>query len=326
MKRFFIIAIVAVLLIAIIIRNCNNSESYDVDENVECYSLRSTISNNEENVPLTSDSRKTTVAVKQELPDNVPKTQNDALFEIVKLKVSKPEQILKRIGYTTSYNHDTKCPNWVAWHLTAEHTDGPFSRKGVPYYSDYGNVYGLGNVTPETCKNGYFVDMEANEPRQQLSDWTNEYNMSHGHMCPAGDNKWDKAAMNQSFLLTNMCPQDGKLNGGGWKKLEEKCRLWANQYGDIYIVAGPIFHEPISRTLGNGRIAVPDAFFKVILCMHGNPKAIGFLYKNDSSSQSMKDNVYSVDDIENISGFDFFHFLPDNIENSIESVSNINKW
>ena len=60
--------------------------------------------------------------------------------------------------------------------------------------------------------------------------------------------------------------------------------------------------------------------------MHGNPKAIGFLYKNDSSSQSMKDNVYSVDDIENISGFDFFHFLPDNIENSIESVSNINKW
>ena len=237
-----------------------------------------------------------------------------------------PSQILERLGYITSYNHDTKCPNWVAWHLTKERTDGPFPRKGVPYYDENGTAIGIGDVTPETQRGDYFLDLESKEPRQQLSDWTRDYNMSHGHMCPAGDNKWDKAAMNQSFLLTNMCPQDEKLNGGGWKKLEEKCRTWANQYGGIYIVAGPIFNEPITRTLGEGKIAVPDAFFKVVLCLEGTPKAIGFLFKNDSSSQSIKDCVCSVDSVEELTGFDFFYSLPDDIEDVVESDSNLSEW
>ena len=237
-----------------------------------------------------------------------------------------PSQILERLGYITSYNHKKKCPNWVAWELTSAHTDGLFARNGVPYYSEDGSVEGIGNVNQETCRNGYFVDIEAKEPRPRLSDWTRNYNMSHGHMCPAGDNKWDKAAMNQSFLLTNMCPQDEKLNGGGWKKLEEKCRTWANLYGKIYIVAGPIFNKPKTRTLGEGRIAVPDAFFKVVLCLEGAPKAIGFLYKNDSSSQSIKDCVCSVNRVEELTGFDFFNSLPDDIEDVVESDANLAKW
>lgn len=239
---------------------------------------------------------------------------------------SVTEQLLYRKGFVVSYNYETKNPNWVAWHLTREHTDGPYSRKGVPYYDDNGKAIGIGDVTPETCRNGYFLDMESQEPRQQLSDWTREYNMSHGHMCPAGDNKWDKAAMNQSFLLTNMCPQDEKLNGGSWRKLEEKCRTWANQYGGIYIVAGPFFDGAINRTIGEGRIAVPDAFYKVVLCLEGTPKGIGFIYINDSSSQSMYDNVYSIDDVEQITGIDFFPALPDEIEDEVERTTNMEEW
>ena len=123
-----------------------------------------------------------------------------------------PSQILERLGYITSYNNDTKCPNWVAWHLTKERTDGPFPRKGVPYYDENGTAIGIGDVTPETQHGDYFLDLESEEPRQLLTDWpNNEYRMTHGHICPAADNRWSKAAMNQSFLLTNMCPQDGIL-------------------------------------------------------------------------------------------------------------------
>lgn len=235
-------------------------------------------------------------------------------------------QFLKRLAYIASYNRETRDPNWVAWKLTREHIDGPYPREGEPYYDEDGCAYGIGNVSPQTCKNGYFVDLEAEEPRQQLTDWTRDYNMSHGHMCPAGDNKWDRSAINQSFLLTNMCPQDEKLNGGGWQRLEEKCRSWANRFGEIYIVAGPIFHDSITRTLGEGRIAVPDAFFKVVLCLIGTPKAIGFVYKNDSSSQSIKNCACSIDDVEKLTGFDFFYSLTDEIENEIESQYNINNW
>ena len=260
---------------------------------------------------------------------NPSSPQDDELYDTLLITQTNrvaSEQILKRIGYIVSYNNATKCPNWVSWHLIAEHTDGPYSRKGVPYYEDDGTVYGIGSVTPEMCKNGYVVDLESKEPRQLIDDWTGDYNMSHGHMCPAGDNKWNKAAINQTFLLTNMCPQDEKLNGGGWKSLEEKCRKWANHYGDIYIVTGPIFNGSINRTLGKGKIAIPDAFFKVILCLQGEPKAIGFVYSNDSSTQSMRDKVCSVDDIEDLTGFNFFSVLPDEIENQIESVSDYNSW
>ena len=226
-----------------------------------------------------------------------------------------PSQILERLGYITSYNHETKCPNWVAWHLIKERTDGPFPRKGVPYYDEDGIAIGIGTVTPETQRGDYFLDRESEEPRQLLTDWpNNEWHMTHGHICPAADNRWSKAAMNQSFLLSNICPQDGRLNGGAWQKLEDKCRTWAMQFGDIYIVSGPIFSGgKVSRTIGSSKVAVPDAFFKVVLCLEGTPKSIGFLYKNDSSTQSIKNCLCSIDDIEGITGFDFFYSLPDDI-------------
>lgn len=310
MKRFIIVFILVILFLAIVIGNCSD-DSIEIDEPITY--LSSTDDEKEQ------DNKKEQVQ-ETTLPIDTRNIEIPASSHFV------DEQILSRKAYTTSYNCNTKCPNWVAWHLTSEHTDGPFPRKGVPYYSNDGVVEGIGNVTQETCRNGYFVDLDANEPRQQLSDWTRDYNMSHGHMCPAGDNKWDKAAMNQSFLLTNMCPQDEKLNGGAWKKLEEKCRTWANLYGGIYIVAGPIYNEPITRTLGEGKIAVPDAFFKVVLCLEGSPQAIGFLYKNDSSSQSIKDCVCSVDSVEELTGFDFFTSLPDDIEDVVESDANLAKW
>ncbi len=276
---------------------------------------------------------KTDEATKQQIVVDEKASSNSEIwsqevFELLcpEIPAKIPSQFIKRLGYITSYNHNTKCPNWVAWCLTSKHTDGPFPRNGVPYYSNDGVVEGIGNVTQETCRNGYFVDLDANEPRQQLSDWTREFNMSHGHMCPAGDNKWDKAAMNQSFLLTNMCPQDAKLNSGGWNSLEEKCRTWAKIYGDIFIIAGPIYNEPITRTMGTGKIAVPDAFFKVVLCLQGEPKTIGFIYKNDSSSQSIKDCACSVDSVEEMTGFDFFISLPDDIEDDVESDANLAKW
>ena len=73
-------------------------------------------------------------------------------------------------------------------------------------------------------------------------------------------------------------------------------------------------------------MAVPDAFFKVMLCLEGTPKAIGFLYKNEPSSQSIKDCVCSVDIVEELTGFDFFYSLSDDIEDVVESDANLSKW
>lgn len=255
----------------------------------------------------------------------VATTIGDSITSVI-IDVNTPRQLLTRLSYTTSYNKETKCPNWVAWHLTAEHTDGPFPRSGEPYFEN-GEACGIGKVDKDIWKGDYFVDVEVELPRQEHADWAEmPTGMSHGHICPAGDNKWSKAAMNQSFLLTNMCPQDVSLNGGGWKKLEDKCRDWAKKYDDIYIVAGPIFYDEVRRSFGKNKIGIPDAFFKVVLSVNGTPKAIGFIYSNDGTSQSMAKSARSVDEVEEITGFDFFYNLPDSIEDDIESQNNLKDW
>ncbi len=214
-----------------------------------------------------------------------------------------PEQILRRTGYTVSYNSRTLIANWVAWHLTAEHTDGKAKRP----------------------RKAFHEDTEVPEPR--AVDW-DYYNSGYdrGHLCPAADNKWSATAMNESFLFTNICPQDRNLNAGDWGELETSCRRWAKEFGDIYIVCGPILYKGKHKTIGDNKVTVPDAFFKVVLCIQGTPKAIGFIYKNERGNRPQGDYVNTVDDVERITGFDFFPLLPDDVEERIEATCNLDDW
>lgn len=240
---------------------------------------------------------------------------------------SKEEIILHRIAYELSYNMETRQPNWVAWRLTSEHTDGPFPRKGVPYYDESGKAIGISSFSDDIVRGDYFIDMDVPSPRQEHIDWKEHpTGIDHGHMCPAADCKWDKGAINQSFLLTNMCPQDHDLNGGDWDKLENKCRTWAKRYGELYIIAGPIFENNERRCFGINKIPIPDAFFKVILCTSGNPKALGFIFPNNGTYHALQDYVLSVDEVEDSTGLDFFSELPDDIEAEIEAYANLDDW
>ena len=212
------------------------------------------------------------------------------------------EMILKRTAYTVSYNPDLKIPNWVAWHLTAEHADGEVKRF-----------------------NGYLEDEDVPEPRATLEDYKGS-GWSHGHLCPAGDNKWDEQAMKESFLLTNMCPQDRGLNSGVWNRIEMDCRKWAKKYGDVYIVCGPVLLNREHETIGKNKVVVPEAFFKVILCLQGKPKAIGYVVRNNEGKKKRDQFINTVDEVERITGFDFFPALPDDIENEVEAHADINQW
>lgn len=214
-----------------------------------------------------------------------------------------PEQILKRTGYVASYNKTTLLPNWVAWHLTAERTEGSAKRSGVDFAED----------------------TEVPEPR--ATDW-DYYNSGYdrGHMCPAADNKWSKKAMEESFLFTNMCPQNGNLNRGDWNEMEMACRKWAKKYGDLYIVCGPILYKGKHKTIGKNKVVVPEAFFKVVLRTGDDPQAIGFIYKNTSGNRPKDSYVNTVDEVERITGIDFFPSLPDNVEKNVEATADIANW
>ena len=226
-------------------------------------------------------------------------------YELPAPLTDRPEQILKRRGYTTSYNEKTKTPNWVAWHLTKAHTYGDHQRKNEVFFED-----------------------ESIEREKRATD--NDYYNSRydrGHMCPAGDNKWDAQVMRESFLFTNICPQNHGLNKYEWNDLEIQCRDWARQYGAIDIVCGPLFPTTgEQKTIGRNRVWVLESFFKVILCRQGKPKAIGFIYRNEGKKQTREEALRSVDEIEALTGIDFFPSLDDDTESRIEAEAALEDW
>lgn len=214
-----------------------------------------------------------------------------------------PEQILKRTSYIVSYNAETRCPNWVAWRLTSNHTTGDVSRMG----------------------NAFHEDTEVPEPRAYNADFR-ESGYSRGHMCPAGDNKWNREAMYETFLLSNICPQNANLNSGVWNQIEISCRQWAERYGDIYIICGPLFFKSKeTQRIGENNVAVPDAFFKVILCLN-LPKAIGFICRNTDGNQKKDMYVNTLNGVERVTGLHFFPLLDTEKRKLVEDHADINEW
>jgi len=211
--------------------------------------------------------------------------------------------LLQRVGYVVSYNPEMRIPNWVAWHLTPQRLEGSASRKGHPFQTDE----------------------DIPEPRVDTYDYMRS-GYDRGHMCPAADNKWDAEAMRQSFLLTNICPQNHNLNAGDWNEMEMQCRAWAKNWGGVYIVCGPLLYRCQHKRIGEHKVVVPEAFFKVVLCLKGTPKAIGFIYKNEKGNRPKGDYVNTIDEVERLTGFDFFSALPDSLENKIEATANLEDW
>ncbi len=217
---------------------------------------------------------------------------------------SRPEIIVERMGYTLSYNTETNTPNYVAWQLTDEECKGVGERKDE--FSADSELPRKNRVQPWDYKgSGY----------------------SRGHMCPAADMKWSGRAMADCFLMSNMCPQLQALNGGAWAKLENACRRWAQREGSVYICCGPIFDEHPGHIGKDVRIAVPAAFFKVVLCLNpGREKAIGFVYKHTAEKQNMAHAAVSVDEVERLTDIDFFEALPDELESTLEAQCAFKKW
>lgn len=196
-----------------------------------------------------------------------------------------PQQLLSRESYVVSYNRTTKQPSWCMWLLTADHADGD-----------------------EPRSNDFRPDEDVPEPRAELSDYRHS-GWTRGHMCPAGDNKWDAQAQSQTYLLTNICPQDSKLNSGVWNQIESDCRQWAKKLGALYIVCGPLFYGDHHQTIGYNRIPVPEAFFKVVLYNGSQPWGAGFICTNDGDNTDPRVYITTIAQVEQATGMTFFPLL-----------------
>ena len=235
------------------------------------------------------------------------KVKHTENLEIPALMESNKELVLQRTNYTLSFNKSTNLPNWVAWRLDKKKLVEKVNRDRYKFVADPDMTGKNAVVTQDYARSGY----------------------DRGHMCPANDSRWSGEAMKESFYMTNICPQDPSLNSGDWNELEQACHKWAEE-GPIYIVCGPILYKKSkAEYIGKEhKIRVPEAFFKVVLAgvEKGKPRAVGFVYKNTKGNRPLDAYVNTVDEVERITGFDFFPELPDEVETKVESAYNIKDW
>lgn len=220
----------------------------------------------------------------------------------VVLPEGTPETLVVHDAYTVSFNDVERVPNYVAYRLRpGDITTEGVSRDGEEFLPDP-EIPGC----PETRE-------------YTRSHYPDGLRLDRGHMMPAADCKTSSVRMRESFYLSNVCPQDHTLNERDWCELEEQVRFWCKHYykTDLWVVCGPLFGNTYTST----GINIPDGFWKVV-CRYdardGVWRSIGFVFENSPKPQPYAMRSFTVDEVERLTGMDFFADLDDSIEKSME--------
>ncbi|HHB77825.1 MAG TPA: DNA/RNA non-specific endonuclease [Saprospiraceae bacterium] len=148
-----------------------------------------------------------------------------------------------------------------------------------------------------------------------------------GHLAPAADMAFSEKAMEDCFYMSNMSPQVHSFNGGIWRELEELARDWGRMNNKLYVVTGPIFKDNLGTIGRANKVTVPGYYYKVLLDIEGpEKKGIGFIIPNAVSNQPLTAYVKTIDEVEEMTGIDFFPVLDDDLEEKLESHVNLAKW
>ena len=258
------------------------------------------------------------------VPDPEKPSGYASMLEIPALKGGSMNQFIthttKRNGkdyptYSLEYSYKYKHSYWIAYRF--DNTTG-------------------GNVGRNEA---YKPDPEL--PAQYAAkhnDYTNS-GYTRGHLCASSDRQYSKEANQQTFYMSNISPQSGNgfnQSGSAWNTGEDKVQAWgyniSRSTDTLYVVKGGTIGEGMIKGYIKNEIAIPKYFFMAVLFRSGdNYKAIGFYMphenlKDDPDKKDPKKYLMSIDALEQETGIDFFHNLPDNIENTVEATYNVNDW
>ena len=258
------------------------------------------------------------------VPDPEKPSGYASMLEIPALKGGSMNQFIthttKRNGkdyptYSLEYSYKYKHSYWIAYRF--DNTTGGNVGRNEAYKPD-----------PEL----------PSQYAAKHNDYTNS-GYTRGHLCASSERQYSKGANQQTFYMSNISPQSGNgfnQSGSAWNTGEDKVQAWgyniSRSTDTLYVVKGGTIGEGMIKGYIKNEIAIPKYFFMAVLFRSGdNYKAIGFYMphenlKDDPDKKDPKKYLMSIDALEQETGIDFFHNLPDNIENTVEATYNVNDW
>jgi endonuclease G len=229
--------------------------------------------------------------------------------------VNQPSNyLLDKTQYAVSYNRDKGRPNWVSWHLDSTWLGS------TPRQDDFRN--------DTTLPAGWY--------QVQGTDYSGS-GFDRGHHCPSADRTNTVASNSATFLMTNMMPQAPDNNQGPWANLENYLRTLVSSGNELYIVMGGSgsggtgSNGGTTTTIASGHVAVPSQTWKVIIVLPTgtndvsrvttSTRTIAVLMPNTQGIRANDWKTYrvSVDQIESLTGYDFFSSVSPSIQSVIEA-------
>jgi endonuclease G, mitochondrial len=226
--------------------------------------------------------------------------------------------LITKPQYALSYNNADNRANWVSWHLSSDW-------KGTA-----------------TRKNLFIPDPELPAGSIRITTGVYTYtDFDRGHLCPSDDRDGSQADNDATFYLSNIIPQNPNLNKFTWSGLENYARKLVTQGYECYIVAGGAGEggqngAPNDNTIYgimDGKIKIPRYCWKVIVAVPvgqndltritSSTRTIAVIMENTKASganHAWGDYRVSIDEVERLTGYNFFSKLPQAVQNSIESV------
>lgn len=108
-----------------------------------------------------------------------------------------------------------------------------------------------------------------------------------GHLAPAADSANDEQ-MSDTFLMTNMTPQEPTVNRTPWRLLEVKVR----DMPYTYVVTGAIYSFP-AKTIGTHNVSVPVSYYKIVYLKDGKIQV--FEAQNTPKSPVVESTIKEVE-------------------------------
>jgi endonuclease G len=212
--------------------------------------------------------------------------------------------ILDKQFFVICYDPAHKIPSWVGYALTPQEARKKTTARQGSFRPD-----------PSLPKGS----------RAENSDYSGK-GFDKGHMAPANDFTRSVAAMRSTFILTNAVPQRPGVNRGKWAQLEGAVHDLTAAQGATWIFTGPVFagNSPL-KSIGPDKVAVPTHTFKVVLLVreNGDKEMFAFVLPNiEKPSGTITDYTFSVNQVEKLTGLNFFNAIPSAEQSKLERAIN----
>ena len=232
-------------------------------------------------------------------------------------QTSKSEKIIYHSAICLVYSEQHEQAKWVAHIILPDIVNGKESRS---------NNFRIDTLikTGSAEEKDYFIKIKQSGGKYKYDG----FGYDRGHLAPSADFKWSKKALSESYFYSNMSPQLGDFNRLKWADLEAMFREYVVSHTEtqLYVVTGPILYDTLPKIeRGVNKVTIPEFYYKVAIDLT-NHKAIGFIMPNKKIEYPISSYAVPINDVEKITGINFYYQLADSLEEVLESQKIISDW